>query len=112
MHIDDARVRDYVAATGDDLQLYEEAQVAPSLAVAAFALGALLESVSLPAGSLHASENVTFKAPVPIDAQVEISGKLASLIESGAALVTRRMVDDFTERLSAKLGGTHVAGNK
>src|SRR5436190_2991960 len=71
MHIDSSRVRDYVAASGDDLALYEEAQVAPSLAVAAFALGALLESVSLPAGTLHASENVTFKAPVPIDSQVE-----------------------------------------
>ena len=42
---------------------------------------------------------------VPIDSQVEISGKLASLIESGASLVTKRMVADFTERLAAKFGG-------
>ena len=43
---------------------------------------------------------------VPINAQVEISGKLASLIETGASLVTKRMVTDFTERLAAKVGGT------
>jgi carbon monoxide dehydrogenase subunit G len=42
---------------------------------------------------------------VPIDAQVEISGKLASLIESGASLVTKRMVRDFTERLTATVNG-------
>lgn len=40
---------------------------------------------------------------VPVDAEVEISGKLASLIESGASLVTKRMVGDFTERLAERV---------
>ena len=42
---------------------------------------------------------------IPIDAQVEISGRLASLVESGATLVAKRMTGEFTERLAAKLGG-------
>jgi acyl dehydratase len=88
MHIDAARVRDYVAATGDDNLLYAEAGVAPALAVAAFALGALLEGVSLPAGSLHASENVTFKAPVPIDAEVECRAVLAQRSVRGGYVVS------------------------
>jgi carbon monoxide dehydrogenase subunit G len=37
-----------------------------------------------------------------INAEVEISGKLASLIETGANLVVKRMVGDFTERLVAR----------
>ena len=41
---------------------------------------------------------------VPIDASVEISGRLASLVESGANLVVKRMTADFSERLAAKLG--------
>ena len=45
---------------------------------------------------------------ISIDAQVEISGRLASLVESGAALVTKRMTGEFTERLTAKLGGAAV----
>ena len=88
MHIDAQRVRDYVAATGDDLELYEEAQVAPSLAVAAFALGALLESVSLPGGSLHASEALSFKAPIPFDAQVECRAVLAQRSVRGGYVVS------------------------
>jgi hypothetical protein len=88
MHIDAQRVRDYVAATGDDLDLYEEAQVAPSLAVAAFALGALLESVSLPGGSLHASEVTNFKAPVPFDAEVECRAVLAQRSVRGGYVVS------------------------
>jgi hypothetical protein len=41
-------------------------------------------------------------AAVLIDAQVEISGRLASLVESGASLVVKRMTDEFTERLAAR----------
>jgi carbon monoxide dehydrogenase subunit G len=40
---------------------------------------------------------------VPIDAQVEISGKLASLVESGANLVVKHMTKEFSERLTAKI---------
>lgn len=43
---------------------------------------------------------------IPIAAQVEISGKLASLVEGGAGIVVKRMTTDFTERLAAKVGGT------
>jgi carbon monoxide dehydrogenase subunit G len=47
-------------------------------------------------------------AAIPIDAQVEISGKLASLVETGANIVVKRMTADFTEKLAAKVGGTAV----
>ena len=62
-------------------------------------------------GGTRVKTTMTFKvvagqAPgssvVPIDAQVEISGRLASLVESGAALVVKRMTDEFTERLAAR----------
>ena len=43
---------------------------------------------------------------IPIDAQVEISGRLASLVESGANLVVKRMTKEFSERLAAKCAGT------
>jgi uncharacterized protein len=39
---------------------------------------------------------------IPIDAEVEIGGRLASLVESGAALVVKRMTGEFTERLAAR----------
>ena len=40
-----------------------------------------------------------------IQAQVEISGRLASLIETGASLVVKRMTAEFSERLAAHLAG-------
>ncbi len=42
---------------------------------------------------------------IPIDAQVEITGRLASLVETGASLVVKRMTGEFTERLAARLAG-------
>jgi uncharacterized protein len=62
-------------------------------------------------GGTRVKTTMTFKvvagqAPgssaVPIDAQVEISGRLASVVESGAALVVKRMTGEFTERLAAR----------
>jgi carbon monoxide dehydrogenase subunit G len=39
---------------------------------------------------------------IPIEARVEISGRLAMLVESGATLVVKRMTKEFTERLAAR----------
>ena len=39
---------------------------------------------------------------VPIVAQVEVGGRLASLVESGATLVVKRMTSEFSERLAAR----------
>lgn len=44
-----------------------------------------------------------------IDAEVEISGRLASLVESGAQLVIKRMTTEFSERLTARCAAASVA---
>lgn len=65
-------------------------------------------------GGTRVKTTMTFKvvegetpgsSAIPIDAQVEITGRLASLVETGASLVVKRMTGEFTERLAAKLGG-------
>lgn len=42
---------------------------------------------------------------IPIEAQVEISGRLATLVESGANFVVKRMTGEFTERVAARCAG-------
>jgi carbon monoxide dehydrogenase subunit G len=63
-------------------------------------------------GGTRVKTNMAFKvlegaAPgasvIAIDAQVDISGKLASLVESGANLVVKHMTKEFSERLTAKV---------
>jgi uncharacterized protein len=43
---------------------------------------------------------------IPIAAQVDISGRLALVVEAGAALVVKRMTKEFSERLAAHCAGT------
>ena len=43
---------------------------------------------------------------IPIKAECEITGRLSSLIESGANLVIKRMTASFAEKLAERCGGT------
>ena len=61
---DDSRA--YRDATGDTLALYDEQAAVPPLAVAAFALGALMEVIDLPDGTLHGNESMQSHALVPV----------------------------------------------
>jgi carbon monoxide dehydrogenase subunit G len=45
---------------------------------------------------------------LPIDARVEITGKLAAIVESGAGLVVKRMTREFSERLAARCAGAET----
>ena len=45
---------------------------------------------------------------VPVNAQVEIFGRLASLVESGAKLVVKYMTNECSERLAARCGKTSM----
>jgi carbon monoxide dehydrogenase subunit G len=46
---------------------------------------------------------------VPITSEVEISGRLAALIETGAKMVVKRMLGEFTERLAERCAGAGAA---
>jgi carbon monoxide dehydrogenase subunit G len=46
---------------------------------------------------------------IPITAQVDISGRLATLVEGGAKLVVKRMTTEFTERLVARCAAASAA---
>lgn len=59
-------VRDYLDAVGDDLDLYSETGLAPPLALCAYALGAMLEKLSLPAGTIHSIQEMDVLAGVAI----------------------------------------------
>ncbi len=69
--------RAYLAAVGDNLPAYGDAGAVPPLAVAALALGELMRQVTLPPGSLHASESLECHSIVPVGATVECRAKLA-----------------------------------
>lgn len=69
-------------------------------------------------GGTRVKTSMTFKvvdgqasgsSAIPIDAEVEIGGKLASLVESGANIVVKQMTKEFSERLAKKLASANQA---
>jgi hypothetical protein len=86
--LDSERVRAYREATGDTLPLYDAQGAVPPLAVAAFALGALLESVGLPPGTLHANESLQARQVVPAGSSVQCNARIAQRSQRGGWVVT------------------------
>lgn len=67
----------YLDAVEEANDLYLERELAPPLAVAARALGALLDFVELPAGALHTGQEIASHAGVPIGAKLTLAGAIA-----------------------------------
>ena len=63
-------VREYLDAVADDLGLYMEAGLVPPLALCAWALGAMLEKLSLPAGAIHSIQEMEAVAGVAIGDEI------------------------------------------
>jgi hypothetical protein len=99
--LDAARCRAYRDATGDANAVYAEQRAVPPLAVAAFALGALLESVGLPPGTLHANESLQAHAVVPEGATIECRARVAQRSQRGGWVVTVLESDLMLEGASA-----------
>ena len=91
----------YLDAVADGNALYLERGLAPPLCVAARALGALLELLELPAGTLHTGQEVDMQAGVPIGATLTLGGRIAQRSERGGAVISAIDFDVTLEGASA-----------
>ena len=77
----DGDVRQYLAAVGDALPIYQDAGIAPPLLLAARVVGLLLELLSLPDGTIHSLQDVETVNPPAIGARVAASAVVAPVRE-------------------------------
>lgn len=78
----------YLEAVQDGNALYLERGLAPPLAVAASALGTLLEVLDLPAGTLHTGQEVEVHAGLPIGATLIVTGRIAQRSERAGLVIS------------------------
>jgi hypothetical protein len=85
-------VRGYLEAVEDRSNAYGQGREGPAwvppLAVAALALRAILEQVELPAGALHASQEVEFRRPVPVGTSLHSRARVAQRSEMRGAVIS------------------------
>ena len=65
--LDASRISNYLKAIGDASYPYLDARLVPPMAVAALALATLSNTISLPPGSIHVSQEVAFSGVVRMD---------------------------------------------
>ncbi len=68
----------YVRAVGDECSLYADEGLVPSMAVAALVMAEAMEAVSLPAGTVHTGQELTFSRTVAVDSAVRCSATVAA----------------------------------
>ena len=78
----------YLEAVADANAVYLERGLAPPLAVAALALGSLLDVIELPAGTLHTGQEVDVHAGVPIDTTLTLTGRIAQRSERAGLVIS------------------------
>ena len=77
----------YLDAVEDGNAIYIERGLAPPLCAAASALGALLELLELPAGTLHTGQEVDVRGGVQIGAQLTLTGRIAQRSERAGMVI-------------------------
>ena len=77
----------YASATRDTSTVYDDAGLAPPLAVATRALGALLDEIELPPGSLHTGQEIEMRTGVPASAKLTLSARVAQRSKRGGMII-------------------------
>jgi acyl dehydratase len=73
----------YLEATQETAVLFSREACVPPMAVTAFAMAALSQSVSMPSGTIHVSQELDFKNPVKVNDVILCCSKVARKIERG-----------------------------
>jgi hypothetical protein len=103
--VDAAQTQAYRDAVGDTNPLYERESLVPPLALVALSLGALLNQVGLPPGTLHANEKVESHRAVEVGASVECRATLAQRSQRAGWIISvldSQVVLDGSPALSAR----------
>ena len=73
----------YLEAVGDELPIYGELDTAPPLALATEALGRMLDVLSLPGGTIHASQEISCLESAVLGETVACTAKLSRPMQRG-----------------------------
>ena len=73
----------YRQAAGEDSQLYQETELVPPTAVAAYAMTALSKSITVPPGTIHVSQELEFQKAVSVGDTITCRAKVGRKLNRG-----------------------------
>ncbi len=81
--LEEKLVTAYLTAVEDENKIYKEHKIAPPLAIAALAMAAMGKQMSLPAGSIHVSQQLQFVATAGIGKALTSHARVNRRVERG-----------------------------
>ena len=81
--VDAAKVTDYLKAVEEDSAIYRNTELVPPMALAALALKALIDTISVPPGTIHVSQEFEFLAAVDTQDSLTSQAKVSRIQERG-----------------------------
>jgi len=103
--LDSSMVAMYLKAVEDTSSLYQDTELVPPMAVAAYAMAALSESISLPPGTIHVSQELEFIDTVSIKDTITSYAKVSRKQSRGKFHLLIVELNVFTQRQKAVLAG-------
>ncbi len=103
--LDSAMVTDYLEAVEETSRHYLGTELVPSLAVAARAMAALSEAISLPPGTVHVSQEIEFVATVSAEDTLTSHAKVSRKQDRGKLHLLNIDFCVFNQKQQAVLSG-------
>jgi len=103
--LDSSMVAMYLKAVEDTSSLYQDTELVPPMAVAAYAMAALSESISLPSGTIHVSQELEFIDTVSIKDTITSYAKVSRKQSRGKFHLLTVELNVFNQRQKAVLAG-------
>ncbi|MBI4180774.1 MAG: MaoC family dehydratase N-terminal domain-containing protein [Chloroflexi bacterium] len=104
--LDRVTVADYLKAVEDESRLYQDTDLVPPMAVAACALKALTEDVTLPPGTIHLSQELQFMAGVSVSDNLTNQARVSRQQRRGKLHLLDIKLNVFNQNQEKVLDGT------
>ena len=103
--LDSSTVATYLKAVEESSSLYQGTELVPPMAVAAYAMAALSENISLPSGTIHVSQEIEFKDTVSTKDTITCRAKVRRKQVRGRLHLLTVDLDVFNQNQKAVLAG-------
>ena len=103
--LDSSIVATYLKAVEDTSRLYQDTKLVPPMAVAAYAMAALSEGISLPPGSIHASQELEFLDIVNVEDTIICNAKVIRKQDRGRLHLMTVVLNVFNQNQKKVLMG-------
>jgi acyl dehydratase len=103
--IDDAAATKYLDAVDGSKGIYEKNNMVPPMSIAALAMTAMAEGLSMPPGAIHVSQDIQFLNPVIINENLTSYARVNRVVKRGKIHMLNIGVNVVNERNISVLAG-------